>query len=877
VSPDLPPRPGPATRRYIAWTLRHGKALWLVAALLAIPAAWRTAQLYGNLHSELEELLPRDAPSVVAIGELRRRMSGLQYLGVVIDVGGPNEPQRLARADQLVEDLAARIRTYPHDLVSAVRTGWQAEHAFVERHAAALLDLSDLQLIRARIEERVHWEYATQTGTLLDDSEPPPRLDFADIQQKYERRVSGPDLNGDRFSSPKLGLSLLLIEVGGFSTSASKANHLIARVRADLAALGGLEHYAPGMRLGFTGDVAISSEEMAALLQDLTVSSLLVVIVVVLALIFFYRWRRSVPALFLPLAVAAVLAFALASLPPFDITELNSNTAFLGSIIIGNGINFGIIQLARYVEARRSGHAVEDALAIALWGTRKGTLSAAVAACVAYASLVAMQFRGFRQFGVIGGLGMMLSWAATIVLTPPLLAWLDRGKSSADKPILRTRAPAAAGHERRPMAVLARAVTRHPRAFAGAAALLTIAAAIEIRHFGRGQLEYDFSRLRRRDTWSQGEGFWGAKMDALLGRYLTPTVLLTDSPSEARAIAAKLREALAHPPLDTMVASVRTIDDVLPPDLDAKRAEIEAIRRKMSPRLRTHLDEDDNRRLDRLIGTGPLAAISEGEIPDVLTTGLRERDGALGRAVLVFPNPTNALWRGATISAFVNALRDIAELPITTGGRAARVAGGPPLTSDIIESMERDGPLASMLALLGVVATVVVIFRRSSATPFVIGSLIVGVAWLLAAAMVLGIKINFVNFIAFPITFGIGVDYAVNVMARYLRDGERDVAGAIRGTGGAVGLCSLTTIVGYSSLLVAQNVGLFLFGLLAVLGELTCLTTAVVVMPAVLQLVQRRGNGADPAFHWDQATAAAIVREPPPAPPSANSSDVLPP
>jgi predicted RND superfamily exporter protein len=857
-------RPGPATRRFIKWTLRHGKTLWLLAVLLAIPASWRTAQLYRNLRSELEELLPRDAPSVVAIGELRRRMAGLQYLGVVVDTAAPGRPDRLARADRLVDDLAARIRTYPRDLVSAVRTGWQTERAFVERNAAALLDLDDLRLIRGRIEERVHWEYANQTGTLIDDSEPPPRIDFADIQEKYERRLAGPELAGERFSSPKLGLSLLLIEVGGFSTSAHKADALIGRVRADLAALGGTDHYAPGLRIGFTGDVAISSEEMAALLSDLTVSSVLVLVVVVLALVVFYRWRRSVPALFLPLAVAAVSAFALASLPPFNITELNSNTAFLGSIIVGNGINFGIIQLARYVEARRAGHAVEDALGIALWGTRKGTLSAAVAAGVAYASLVAMQFRGFRQFGVIGGLGMLLSWAATILLAPPLIAWLDRGND------LRPDPRPLPGQRRRPMAWLAHAVTSYPRTFTAAAALLTIGAAVEIRHFGRGQLEYDFSRLRRRDTWTTGEGFWGAKMDSLLGRYLTPTVLLTDSPAEARAIAVRLREAAQRPPLDAMVASVRTIDDVLPPDLADKRAEVEAIRRKMTPRLRSHLGPDDQRKLDQLIGAGPLAAIKESEIPDVLTTGLRERDGALGRAVLVFPNPTNALWRGATITAFVSSLRDIAQLPVQTGGRAARVAGGPPLTSDIIQSMEHDGPLASLLAFAGVMATVMVIFRRSSATPFVIGSLMVGVGWLLAAAMVLGIKINFVNFIAFPITFGIGVDYAVNVMARYLRDGERDVAAAIRGTGGAVGLCSLTTIVGYSSLLMAQNVGLFLFGLLAVLGELTCLTTAVVMVPAVLQLRRTRAPRGQPAFDWDQGTAAAratgsepIVQAPP--------------
>ena len=61
-------RPGPATRRFVAWTLRHGKTLWILAVLMAIPASWRTAQLYRNLRSEIEELLPRDAPSVVAIG-----------------------------------------------------------------------------------------------------------------------------------------------------------------------------------------------------------------------------------------------------------------------------------------------------------------------------------------------------------------------------------------------------------------------------------------------------------------------------------------------------------------------------------------------------------------------------------------------------------------------------------------------------------------------------------------------------------------------------------------------------------------------------------------------------------------------------------------
>ncbi len=836
-----PAEPSPLTRRFVAWTLRRGRLLWVVALVIAVPATFRAASLYRNLRSDVEELLPREAPSVGAIGELRRRMAGLQYLGVVVDAGPGGD---VGAAERLLDDLAVRVRQYPPALMTGVHVGFERERAFIEDHASMLLALPDLQAIRSRVDDRIHWEYGQATGTLLDDKEPQPPLDFSDIQKKYQSQVGGPDLEGSRFTNRKLGLSLMLIEVGGFSTSAAQANALIARVKADLAALGGPARYGPALRVGFSGDVAISAEEMAALVEDLTLSFGLVGGAVVLALVVFYGWGRSVPALFLPLAVGAVCAFALASLPPFGVTALNSNTAFLGSIIIGNGVNFGIIQLGRYVEERRRGVAISEALVIALDATRRGTLLAALAAGVAYASLVAMQFRGFRQFGIIGGLGMVLVWVTTFVLGPPLIAWLDGGRLSPRE----GAAPRRRRH--RFMAAVARGVVARPRRIVVAAAALTIFAGVELRHFGADSLEYDFSHLRRRDTWTSGEGYWGQKMDKLMGRYLTPTVLLVDSEGEARAVAARLRVAATHPPLDAMIASIRTYDDLLPPDQAAKVVELEGLRRKLTPKVRQRMSAEDVRQVERFLGTGPPPAVIEADLPDTLTTGLRERDGTRGRAVLVFPNPATSWWRGETIATFVHALREIAEVPVAAGGRAARVAGGPPLTLDIIESMRHDGPLASLLAFVGVLATVVLVFRRGLATPFVVGSLVVGVAWLLAASLFFGIKINFVNFIAFPITFGIGVDYAVNVMARYLRDGGRDIESAVRETGGAVALCSMTTIIGYSSLLVAKNVGLFLFGLLAVLGEVACLVTAIVVLPSVLGLRRtptRVAIGSEPA------------------------------
>jgi predicted RND superfamily exporter protein len=102
------------------------------------------------------------------------------------------------------------------------------------------------------------------------------------------------------------------------------------------------------------------------------------------------------------------------------------------------------------------------------------------------------------------------------------------------------------------------------------------------------------------------------------------------------------------------------------------------------------------------------------------------------------------------------------------------------------------------------------------------------------------VKINFMNFAALPITFGIGVDYAVNVVQRYRQDGGRDILAALRTTGGAVVLCSLTTTLGYLALVGSHNRAIRSLGLIAVMGEVSCLLAAVTFLPAMWLLVERR-------------------------------------
>ena len=105
---------------------------------------------------------------------------------------------------------------------------------------------------------------------------------------------------------------------------------------------------------------------------------------------------------------------------------LNPNTAFLGSIIVGNGINAGIILLARYFEERRRGAEVAVALPVALKTTWVATFAASTAAAASYGSLGAVSFRGFNQFGFMGTVGMMLCWLTTYLLMPPLIVLAER-------------------------------------------------------------------------------------------------------------------------------------------------------------------------------------------------------------------------------------------------------------------------------------------------------------------------------------------------------------------------------------------------------------------------------------------------------------------
>lgn len=147
--------------------------------------------------------------------------------------------------------------------------------------------------------------------------------------------------------------------------------------------------------------------------------------------------------------------------------------------------------------------------------------------------------------------------------------------------------------------------------------------------------------------------------------------------------------------------------------------------------------------------------------------------------------------------------------------------------------------MTTMLSLVGVCLLVIALFRSFRASALVIGTLVLGVVLMAGVAALIGVKINFFNFIVFPITFGIAVDYGANVVSR-IRERGGEVLSSLAEVGPAVALCSWTSIIGYAALMPALNRALRSFGLYGMIGEVTSIICALVFLPALRLLVPPR-------------------------------------
>jgi predicted RND superfamily exporter protein len=117
----------------------------------------------------------------------------------------------------------------------------------------------------------------------------------------------------------------------------------------------------------------------------------------------------------------------------------------------------------------------------------------------------------------------------------------------------------------------------------------------------------------------------------------------------------------------------------------------------------------------------------------------------------------------------------------------------------------------------------------------VLSPLAIGIIWMGGVMYLVGMKLNLFNIVVIPSIIGIGVDNGVHIYHRYMEQGKGSLYFVLRHTGLAISMTTLTTIVGYSGLILASHPGLNSIGSLAVIGISATFLAAVVALPAFLQ------------------------------------------
>jgi predicted RND superfamily exporter protein len=165
--------------------------------------------------------------------------------------------------------------------------------------------------------------------------------------------------------------------------------------------------------------------------------------------------------------------------------------------------------------------------------------------------------------------------------------------------------------------------------------------------------------------------------------------------------------------------------------------------------------------------------------------------------------------------------------------KRANTVGSVILFARLAQIVQSEGVIAIFATLFVVTIILFIFYRNLQAVVVSLIPLILGILVMLGFMGVTNIRINFMNVLVFPIIIGYAIQNGIYIYYRFLE--EVDVAHSLVKVGPAVIASTLTTLVGWSVLLIAEHRGLHSIGLAACIGISISLLIALTLLPSILE------------------------------------------
>ena len=191
----------------------------------------------------------------------------------------------------------------------------------------------------------------------------------------------------------------------------------------------------------------------------------------------------------------------------------------------------------------------------------------------------------------------------------------------------------------------------------------------------------------------------------------------------------------------------------------------------------------------------------------------------------------------------LNTVKSVVAASNPPPGTTVTVTGSPAFSKEMGEGLQKNMGLligAAMILMVLVMGILFAYVRYRFMPVFLVGGGLITSLGLMGLA---GIKLNMAVIGAFPVLIGLGIDYAIQFHARFdeeSRKGSLDdaVFMTVTRTGPAVMYAMLATCMGFCAMFVSPVPMIRSFGLVSIIGVMSCYCISLVGMPTLAVLLQ---------------------------------------
>jgi hopanoid biosynthesis associated RND transporter like protein HpnN len=631
-----------------------------------------------------------------------------------------------------------------------------------------------------------------------------------------------------------------------------------------------------GFHVAFTGEPAMTVEEMRRIRIDTWTTSAVASIGVILLTFFVFRWRTHALLALSALAFGVVWALGAVRL---ELGYLNLITSSFISTLIGVGVAYAIHPVSEYeLQGAHTGNPV-DAVRAAYRATGAAVTTGAVTTAGAFFAILFMRFRGFSELGLVAGVGILLCLLSALVTLPAILAIYGRWRNAHDRSV-RNAAPVV---DRIWVERGVDHVCSHPKITTAVAVLVTAALAWagsgvrfdtslinllprdaeSVRYLQRmiddSDLSPNFNILLTDSIDELREMRARAAAEPTIARFDSVLSFLPEDPEGSQAVMGRIEEVLdevnlpAEPrPLDRkdLLASLGRLENALSNAADAAfgsglaglagplehaRVNVESLETFVENAPQS-MEADWNEGQKRLLEwmallLEDLRIASRAEPPDLddLPGEVRDRFMTRSGRYVGLLYSTESIFDDDFLDEFVTASRRV----------STEVTGFPILFDIMSERIVSGFYRAASIASVVVLFILLIDLRSTRDALFALVPLAMGLMSMMGGMRLLGIPYNFANLVAVPLIIGVGIDNGVHIIHRLRLEGDRGMTVVLRHTGRAILIASLTTMIGFGSLSLASHRGVASLGAILILGVGSCLVASMIVLPNILIVLGR--------------------------------------